>query len=209
MERARCLMMERWQSWALCSAHRGDEPAQRLSAHHTGIGLNVASRSTMQWLVEASARTQMRFDGEREARWFCKFLPWLAMPERAYPCCASWEPPSSSSETLPQVPFALPARPCQDVLNFRGNGPEDTRILPIGGRRVLLFTTDYHANSLASTTGGHPSDVQYTRGPFVQRAAFIDGSQGPATTVEMEGTPMRLRCASSAASATQPAKGPT
>ncbi|KAL3910710.1 MAG: hypothetical protein SGPRY_008960 [Prymnesium sp.] len=47
------------------------------------------------------------------------------------------------SALVGEVRSALPGRPCQDVLNFRGNGPEDARLLPLGESTALVVYNDY------------------------------------------------------------------
>ena len=41
------------------------------------------------------------------------------------------------------LPAAIPNRHCHNITNFRSNGPEDPRLLPLGGRQALLFTPDF------------------------------------------------------------------
>ena len=61
-------------------------------------------------------------------------------------------PPSScgvgTSRLLAELPPLQPSRTCKDLLNFRGNGPEDPRILPLwrgdaGQTQLLVVVNDY------------------------------------------------------------------
>ena len=55
------------------------------------------------------------------------------------------------------LPAAIPRRRCHDITNFRSNGPEDPRLLPLGaGHRgqVLMFYPDFVEHP---AEGGYPS----------------------------------------------------
>ena len=53
-----------------------------------------------------------------------------------------------------QLPSLQPNRSCEDVLNFRGRGPEDPRLLPVelsnGARGLLIFVTEYWPAAMAA-----------------------------------------------------------
>lgn len=55
-------------------------------------------------------------------------------------------------------PAQLRDRPCQDRRNFRGNGPEDARIVQLGARRCAVLYNDY-ARCV-------PADVDCVRSPL-------------------------------------------
>jgi len=48
-----------------------------------------------------------------------------------------------SKAAIVELGGALPRRECQDILNFRGNGPEDARLLPLTTTRALVVYNDY------------------------------------------------------------------
>lgn len=56
-----------------------------------------------------------------------------------------------STPLLTTIRSAQPHRVCQDLLNFRGNGPEDARVLPLTHTSALLLFVDY---SPAADGGG-------------------------------------------------------
>ena len=50
---------------------------------------------------------------------------------------------------------ATPRRICEDRLNFRGNGPEDARVMPLDERRAMLLYVDYVAAAGLPAAGYH------------------------------------------------------
>ena len=73
---------------------------------------------------------------------------------------------------LAAVPAALPLRQCEDVVNFRGNGPEDGRLLVSGPSSAVLLYTDY-VNETSLTTGS-----RYARRIYVATVELTrDGQQ--------------------------------
>ena len=69
---------------------------------------------------------------------------------------------------------AYPDRYCNDRRNFRCNGPEDARLLPLGDGRVLVMYADYDEGARRSRRG-HP-------GPRRQFARVL--TLGPASLTD-------------------------
>lgn len=71
------------------------------------------------------------------------------------------------------LPLALPNFQCTpNVKHFRVNGPQDTRILPLGGRSALLFTTD---NVRSDSSGGVRRTIR--KQPVLRHVTFgTDGA---------------------------------
>ena len=95
---------------------------------------------------------------------------------------------ASSLQLVPNtsiyLPAAIPDRKCQDLVNFRSRGPEDVRLLPLGGRQAMLFFPDFV---------DYPAQGQnppYGRHMFM-RSIFL-----PTTGRLVLGTKMRLSPAS-------------
>jgi len=126
--------------------------------------------------------------------------------QRWLPVCAGGARAGGAPRTRPlhSVRSALPERGCEDVVNFRGNGPEDGRLLVLGPALVLLLYTDY-------VDVGLPSG-RYARRPFFSRLAVrptvaggVGASVGAAAaarparvSASLLGPPQQLRPASDA-----------
>ena len=119
----------------------------------------------------------------------------LRMPTTSDACLrgdvASQQPARKRNRWRPlaAVPAALPLRQCEDVVNFRGNGPEDGRLLVSGPSSAVLLYTDY-VNETSLTTGS-----RYARRIYVATVELTrDGQQRLAARL---GTPRQLRPATS------------
>ena len=78
-------------------------------------------------------------------------------PEAGFPCMSNHqvvlvvldrETKRCKSRHRVELPSLLPDRPCADLLNFRGRGPEDPRLLPLwrgpaGENLVLVLVNEY------------------------------------------------------------------
>lgn len=90
---------------------------------------------------------------------------------------------SSRWRPIAAVPAALPLRQCEDVVNFRGNGPEDGRLLVSGPSTAVLLYTDYVNETVASLS-------RYARRIYVATVELKQDGQRLTATL---GTPRQLR----------------
>lgn len=133
------------ESSATCAAHallRSDGlPATQLLAP----GLMNGAIAAVGGLLVIAANKDQKVQRSPLANCSCRSYHHVLLGN--VPCSATPRALSDATVHSPlfsgELPFTLPHRPCQDLRNYRGNGPEDTRILPVGAHEVLFFTTDY------------------------------------------------------------------
>ena len=78
------------------------------------------------------------------------------------------------------LPTAIPSRRCQNITNFRSNGPEDPRLLSLGDGQAMLFAPDFVA---------FPAEGEYP--PFGRQMFMRPLSLGAAGELVM-GSKLRL-----------------
>ncbi|KAL1499447.1 hypothetical protein AB1Y20_011651 [Prymnesium parvum] len=99
----------------------------------------------------------------------------------AVDCAPSKRAITRRARTLFEVPPLLKERECMDILNFRGHGPEDPRVLPLSDERAVMLVADYVPDSRAGRGGGG-----YRRGLVAHMLRTENG------TVALEGLPRVL-----------------
>ena len=103
-----------------------------------------------------------------------------ALPELAAKCGSEMR----RRRTQLLLKMAGRERVCQDVLNFRSNGPEDARLLPLTQRRALIIFVDFAESGAASPALPYHRQIHvrtlYVDDDITERAL---SSAGPASSL--------------------------